>query len=278
MEKPQALHASHVSYAFTSERKAVDNVTASFQPGSLTAVIGPNGSGKTTLLRLAAGLLSPQLGEVTLSGQSLAHLPLKQRARQIALVPQREEALPDMTVMDLVLLGRTPHLPPFGMETAKDRQLALESMERTGVASLYDRLLSTLSGGELQRAAIARALCQHTPVLLLDEPVASLDIGHQAAVMNLLSRLARQENLAVACVLHDLNLAAHYADEVILLKGGRLLSSGTPEVVLTGDTLRTAYGIGVSRIEGSGTFALVPDFTYPEKDGEAASLRQQEAL
>jgi iron complex transport system ATP-binding protein len=257
---PQTLILSNISYSFTPEKSAVQSISAEFAPGKLTVLIGPNGSGKTTLLRLASGLLSPQEGKVSLNGRSIARISRRERARLIALLPQREESLPDMTVMDLVLLGRTPHLSLLAQEGPADRDLAMAAMKETGVAELYNRPLDTLSGGELQRAAIARALCQHTPVLLLDEPVASLDIGHQATVMNLLARLAREQNLAVACVLHDLNLAAHFADHVLLLLHGQLICSGAPEEVLKEDTLLRAYGIPVKRISMGPSFAMAPDF------------------
>ncbi len=257
---PQTLSLSNISYSFTPEKAAVQNINAELSPGKLTVLIGPNGSGKTTLLRLAAGLLSPQAGKISLNGRNIAHIPRRERARLIALLPQREESLPDMTVMDLVLLGRTPHLSLLAQEGPADRELAMAAMKETGVAEFFSRPLDTLSGGELQRAAIARALCQHTPVLLLDEPVASLDIGHQATVMNLLARLAREQDLAVACVLHDLNLAAHFADHVLLLLRGQLICSGAPEEVLSEDMLLRAYGIPVKRLTMGLSFAMAPDF------------------
>lgn len=258
---PSTIFLDRVSYAFSRGKWAVRQITAGFKPGCLTALIGPNGSGKTTLLRLASGQLTPAEGAVTLDGRSIAHLPRRERARRIALLPQREDAPPDMTALDMVLLGRTPHLPLLAGEGTRDRALAMAAMEKTGVDTLYSRPLATLSGGELQRVAIARALCQDTPVLLLDEPVASLDIGHQAAVMALLSRLAREQNLCVACVLHDLNLAAHFADHVVLLSGGSLLAQGSPEEIFEGDLLREAFGIGVRRLSDGHSFALTPDFS-----------------
>jgi len=254
------LNLHHVSYAFTPEKWALREITAAFEPGKLTVLIGPNGSGKTTLLRLAAGLLPVPSGKVTLDGRDVTCIPRKERARLIALLPQREESLPDMTALDMVLLGRTPHLSLLAQETPKDRELAMTAMEKTGVSHLYARSIATLSGGELQRVSIARALCQDTPVLLLDEPVASLDIGHQASVMALLFRLTHEQNLCVACVLHDLNLAAHFADHVVLLSQGKLLKEGSPEMVLTEDLLYSAYGVQVHRLSNGEHFALTPDF------------------
>ncbi len=255
------LILDRISYAFTPGKWAVREITAAFAPGKLTALIGPNGSGKTTLLRLAAGLLPAGEGKVTLDGRNVSRIPRRERARLIALLPQREESLPDMTAIDMVLLGRTPHLSLLAREGQRDRELAMAAMEKTGVKDLYARPLVTLSGGELQRVAIARALCQDTPVLLLDEPVASLDIGHQAAVMALLSRLAHEQNLCVACVLHDLNLAAHFAGHVVLLSKGELLAAGDPETVLTEDLLYSAYGVRVHRLVSGDDFAFTPDFS-----------------
>jgi iron complex transport system ATP-binding protein len=254
------LILDHVSYAFSPEKWAVRDISAAFLPGKLTVLIGPNGSGKTTLLRLAAGLLPIRSGKVMLDNREVARIQRKERARLIALLPQREESLPDMTAIDMVLLGRTPHLSLLAQDRPQDRDMAMAAMEKTGVATLHDRPLATLSGGELQRVAIARALCQDTPVLLLDEPVASLDIGHQAAVMELLSHLTQEQNLCVACVLHDLNLAAHFADHVVLLSGGELLKAGEPEAVLTEELLLSAYGVRVYRLSSGNHFALTPDF------------------
>ena len=254
------LILDRASYAFTPEKWAVWDITAAFAPGKFTVLIGPNGSGKTTLLRLAAGLLPARSGKVTLGGREVSRIPRRERARLIALLPQREESLPDMTAIDMVLLGRTPHLALLAQEGQRDRELAMAAMEKTGVKDLYARSLNTLSGGELQRVAIARALCQDTPVLLLDEPVASLDIGHQAAVMALLSHLVRVQNLCVACVLHDLNLAAHFADHIVLLSNGELLAAGDPETVLTEELLQSAYGVRVRKLISGDDFALTPDF------------------
>lgn len=260
MAQVPTLALSGVSYGFTKERDAVSNVTADFPPATLSCVIGPNGSGKSTLLRIAGGLLVPDKGEVCLDGESVFALPRKERARRMAMVPQREELLPEMAALDMVLLGRTPYIPPFGRETEKDKELAYQAMEMTGVAQLSGRAIDTLSGGELQRVAIARALCQDTPVLLLDEPVASLDIRHQVSIMELLATLAAERGLCVVCILHDINLAAHYAHRLLLLKDSRLLSMGACEEVLTPPLLREAYGIDVRRISEGGHFALTPDF------------------
>ena len=206
-------------------------------------------------------------GRVMLGGSEVARMPRRERARLIALLPQREESIPDMTALDMMLLGRTPHLPLLAQERPQDRDLAMAAMERTGVAPLYNRPLNTLSGGELQRVSIARALCQDTPVLLLDEPVASLDIGQQAAVMELLSQLTREQNLCVACVLHDLNLATHFADHVVLLSCGVLLKAGGPEAVLTEELLLSAYGVRVHRLSSGEQFALTPDFGKAHTSG-----------
>ncbi len=259
------LILDRVSYAFAQGKWAVHEVTGTLEPGKLTVLIGPNGSGKTTLLRLMAGLLPARTGKIMLDGREVARIPRKERARLIALLPQREESLPDMTALDMVLLGRTPHLSLLSQETAQDRDLAMAAMEKTGVSTLYDRPVATLSGGELQRVAIARALCQDTPVLLLDEPVASLDIGHQSSVMSLLSALAHEQNICVVCVLHDLNLAAHFADHVILLSHGKLLQSGEPEAVLTEELLLSSYGVRVHRLLCGERFALAPDFIKADK-------------
>ncbi|NLG26106.1 MAG: heme ABC transporter ATP-binding protein [Clostridiales bacterium] len=225
------------------ERAVLNDISAAFRPGEVAGVIGPNGSGKSTLIRLLAGELKPAAGRVLLDGAPLARLRVAEVARRIALVPQHSRASFEFTALDVVLMGRTPYLGRFGVETERDRTLAIRAMERLGVAPLADRPASHISGGEWQRVVVARALCQDTPVMLLDEPVSSLDIRHQLDVMALMRALAQDAGKAIVCVLHDLNLAAHYCDRLALMSAGRIEYAGAPGDVLTEAAIARVYGV-----------------------------------
>jgi iron complex transport system ATP-binding protein len=212
--------------------------------GELVGLIGPNGAGKSTLLRAAGGTLAPMSGRVLLDGVDLQRMRAAARARQIAVVPQRAQ-LPDaFTAGEVVLMGRTPHLPRFGGERPSDYAIAERAMQRTAVWPLAERRVGELSGGEQRRVLIARALAQEPQVLLLDEATAHLDLKHQAGVLSIARQLAR-EGLVVVAALHDLNLAAQYADRLALLHDGELLICDEPARVLTPAWLRRAYGVAV---------------------------------
>ncbi|MFN7974222.1 MAG: ABC transporter ATP-binding protein [Acidobacteriota bacterium] len=232
----------------------VDGVSVEARPGQLLGILGPNGSGKTTLLRLMIGILRPTRGSVTLGGRAIDGIPRRELARQVALVPQDSTVDFPFTVTELVLLGRTPHLPVLGLESPRDVTAAEKAMDACGVRSFASRSVHELSGGELRRVLIARALAQETPVLLLDEPTGGLDIHHQVAIFELLRREARAGRTVVV-VVHDLNLAACYCDALVLLKSGRALAQGGVEEVLSYRIVREAYGVdvyvGVNEITGA---------------------------
>jgi len=210
--------------------------------GEVSAIIGPNGCGKSTLLRCACGLLSPQSGRVLLGGSDVASMEVRERARRIALLPQSFEGGHGLTVEEMVLLGRTPHLAAYGAPGRRDREVAEEAMAAVGAAPLRARLIGELSGGERQRVLMARALAQQPGVLLLDEPTSNLDIRYQFEILNLARRLARREQIAVVLVLHQINLAAAVADSMLLLAGdGRTHAAGTPAEVMTPENLQAVY-------------------------------------
>lgn len=228
-----------VSYG---SRRALEDVSADVEPGRLLGVIGPNGSGKSTLIRVLAWLRRPDAGEVRLDDRPLGAVPARERAQRIAVVPQETRLAFPMRVRDLVRLGRAPYVGGFGWETAADHRIVDEAMDRADVSGLAGRRLDELSGGERQRAVVARALAQEPRVLLLDEPTASLDLRHAVLLLDLLRDLARDRGLAVAVVLHDLNLAAMYCDRLALLSRGRLHASGPPVEVLRYQDLCEVYG------------------------------------
>jgi iron complex transport system ATP-binding protein len=223
-------------------RVALRGVDAEVVPGQVLGVIGPNGSGKSTLVRVLAGVLAPAEGRVALEGRPLETLGTRERGRQIALVPQETLVSFPLRVRELVLLGRVPHTGPFGWERAADLRIAHDAMVRTDTLELADRLLDEVSGGERQRAVLARALAQEPRALLLDEPTAFLDLNHAALLLDLVRDLSRQRSLGVVLVVHDLNLAAMYCDRLLLLSRGTVHASGTPADVLTYARLREVYG------------------------------------
>ncbi len=225
------------------ERVALSGISHAFDDGLITGLIGPNGSGKTTLVRLISGALRPTAGQALMAGRAAFSIPERKRARMLALVPQSARLDFDFTVLDMVLMGRQPYLGRFEREREADLALANAAIERLGLLDFAGRNARALSGGEWQRVLIARALCQDTPVLLMDEPVSSLDIRHQMEVLRAVRDLSRERRVTTILVLHDLNLAAHYCDRLLLLKDGQLQSSGVPKDVLTADSIRQTYGI-----------------------------------
>ena len=219
---------------------AVWGISLSVEPGGLLAVVGPNGAGKTTLLKLLSGSLRPHGGEVDLDGRPLPHLDDRERARTIAVVPQSESSPFPVAVREMVAMGRYAHLGAWERSGDRDREVVARAMERCAVGEFADRQLGELSGGERQRARIARALAQEAPILLLDEPTAGLDLRYRMELFHLLREL-RADGLAVLVITHDLNLAARFADRLLLLDRGRATARGSPEEVLSRDALEAVY-------------------------------------
>ena len=238
-------------------RAVVDDVSATVERGEWVALIGPNGAGKTTLLRAIAGLLRHD-GRVSLFGRDAAALDRRERARLLAVVPQTPETPPWLTVAEYVLMGRTPHLGPLAREGAADRDAAWNALDRLELEELAEWPLGTLSGGERQRAVVARALAQEASIVLLDEPTAALDIGHQQQALELLDGLRDRQGLTLVAAMHDLTLAAQYADRVLLLSRGRIVADGTPGEVLTEDALREHYGATVRVLTVDDRLAVLP--------------------
>jgi len=242
-----------------SNRPAVDGVTVEIPAGTCTAVLGPNGSGKSTLLRLLLGTLRPSAGSVELDGRAVGDWGREEIARAVGVVPQGEEAAFPMTVREMVAMGRYPHLGPWRREGDADRRAVERAMRRCDVLAFAHRPISTLSGGERQRARVARALAQEPRALALDEPTAALDISHEMAIFELLRDLGRA-GTTVLLVTHNLNLAARYADRLVLLDRGRIAAAGAPEEVLTRETVERVYGwpVRIDRHPGPGPDAGAP--------------------
>ena len=238
-------------------RQVVREVTAEIETGDWVALIGPNGAGKTSLLRAVAGLLACG-GSVSLEGVPLAALGRRERAQRLALVPQEPRTPPWLTVAEYVLMGRTPYLRPLASEGEADRDAAARALTRLDLDELAERALGTLSGGERQRVVVARALAQEASIVLLDEPTASLDIGHQQQALDLLDALRATEGLTLVAAMHDLTLAAQYADRVLLLDQGRVVADGAPADVLTEEALAEHYGARVRVVTLDDGVAVLP--------------------
>ncbi|GGX28007.1 ABC transporter ATP-binding protein [Streptomyces chryseus] len=220
-------------------RHLVDDVTLTAADGETVGLVGPNGSGKTTLLRCVYGTLRPSHGRVLLDGEDLHAMRPKARARRIATVPQDSAAVFELTVREVVAMGRSPHKRFWEQDTDADDTLVRRALARVGITDLADRAFPSLSGGERQRALTARALVQQPSLVVLDEPTNHLDIRYQLEILGLVRDLGTTNLLA----LHDLNLAAYYCDRIYVLDHGRVVASGPPKDVLTVDLLRTVYGV-----------------------------------
>jgi iron complex transport system ATP-binding protein len=238
----------------------LDAISLSIEPGALVGILGPNGSGKTTLLRLLSGTRRAASGRVLVDGQPIDALTRRQVAQRIAVVPQETLLTFEYTVLEMVLMGRHPHLGLFELEGPRDLAIAREMLRATGTDHLEARRFGTLSGGERQRVVIAAALAQTAGVLLLDEPTASLDLAYQLEIAALLSSLNRERRITIAVSTHDLNLAASVCRELVLLKNGRVLAQGPTERVLTAGNVRALYDVeaDIRRHDASGHLVVVP--------------------
>jgi iron complex transport system ATP-binding protein len=222
---------------------ALGDISLTVERGEIVGLLGANGSGKTTLIRVLAGLLTPRTGQVLLDGRPLASLGRREIARRIAVVPQETHAVFDYSVLEMVLMGRFPHLGPLTLEGPDDLTIARDALSATGALAFETRPFGTLSSGEKQRVVIASALAQSADALFLDEPTAALDLGHQIGVATLLRDLNRTRRTTVLISTHDLSFAAAVCDRAILLAGGRILASGAMHDVVTPESIRAVYGV-----------------------------------
>jgi len=236
-------------------RAVLTGVTATLRPGTLTGVIGPNGAGKSTLVRAKLGLVPSLQRSVTIEGRDVRAMDVRERARLVAYLPQGQTLHWPLSVERLVALGRLPHLGPMSRIGAQDRAAVREAMARADVGHLAGRTVTELSGGERARVMLARALAVGAPAIIADEPLASLDPGHQIDVMDLLVREARA-GATVVTVLHDLTMAARYCDRLLLIDRGVLVAEGTPRDVLTAERLRNVYGI-TGHVDMAGAMPMV---------------------
>lgn len=237
----------------------LEGVSLSVSEGESLAVVGPNGAGKTTLLRTCNGLIEPEAGTVSLGGSEVSALSARAVGRLVATVPQATQLAFDFDVRDVVAMGRTPHRSRFATASEADHDAVEAALERTDTARFSDRSVGSLSGGERQRVLLARALAQRTPVLLLDEPTASLDINHGIRTLSMARGLAA-DGKAVVAAIHDLDLAARFCDRLALVADGELLAVGPPEAVLTSERLEAAFGVrtAIGTNPSTGTITVTP--------------------
>jgi iron complex transport system ATP-binding protein len=235
-----------------ASRPALDGVTLEVPSGSLTAVLGPNGSGKSTLLRALLGVVKPAGGTATIEGRDVRAWDRRELARRVGVVAQLESVVFPITVREMVAMGRYPHIGALRAEGEADRAAIRRALERCDVADLETRHVTALSGGELQRVRIARALAQEPTALALDEPTASLDMRHEMSILELLREWA-DGGMTVLLITHQINLAGRFADRIVLLEGGRVMAAGTPADVFTAEVLERVYAWPLTVVDDSVT-------------------------
>jgi len=250
------LSTRDLTFAYAADRPVLRGISLALGAGEVVALLGPNGSGKSTLLRCLLGQLNHQ-GEVLWDGKPVRAWRRKDLARRVAYLPQSPASEPDQTVADVLRLGRAPYWGAFGLESERDVRVVHDVARQLELTDLLSRPLGELSGGQRQRVFLGRCLAQQPRAMLLDEPNTFLDLRHQANLWQLLRRLARDRNLAILAASHDLNLAAAFADELLLLHDGRLLAAGPPADVLRPDLLSRAYDLDIDRLDRPGKTPIV---------------------
>jgi iron complex transport system ATP-binding protein len=253
------LGASDLSLGYGTT-PIVEALTVEIAAGAVTAIVGPNACGKSTLLRGLARLLSPSAGQVILDGTDIAKLRTKDVARRLGLLPQSSIAPEGITVADLVTRGRFPHQTMLRQFSRADQQAVADAMAATGVTSIAGRPVDELSGGQRQRVWVAMVLAQETPLILLDEPTTFLDIAHQIELLDLFSELNIEQGRTIVTVLHDLNHACRFADEVIAMKAGSIVAKGKPADIVTAELVEEVYGLRCQIIDDpeTGTPLVIP--------------------
>ncbi len=236
----QQILVSEISFGY-QYKPVLDQINMNVKKGSFFCIVGPNGSGKSTLLKVISSALKPQNGVVYIESKSVAEMNRKELAKSLSFVPQNTSLEFDFSVKDIVLMGRHPHIHKLRGETRKDVEIAEQSMKYTNTLHLAQRSFMELSGGERQRVILAQALCQEPDIILLDEPVSHLDLQHQVEILNLIKRMCVDKNLTAIAVLHDLNMASTYSDDIIMMKNGEILFRGTPFETLTVEHIREVF-------------------------------------
>lgn len=245
---PLPIKISNVRFSY-GNHEVLKGISGEFYSGTFYSIVGPNGSGKTTWLKLIAGIHDLQQGSIELAGQSIQGLSNKELASKLSFVPQMFAIPYAFTVLEVVAMGRYPYIGRFASMSEKDHQLVAEALEETNLIPLKDRYVNELSGGELQRVIIARAIAQDTEIIVLDEPVSHLDIHYQYEIIRLLKKLCRKRKKTVITVLHDLNVTLNHCDHIFLIKDGSIMTQGEPLKALTEEVVHQVYGIDVRIID-----------------------------
>ena len=248
MNNAPPLQATAVGFSY-GDQVILQSVSLEARSGEVVGLVGPNGSGKTTFLKVVIGTLAAQRGAVYVHGKELPTLRPRDRARLVAMVQQSPAVPPGFTALEVVLMGRNPYLGLLQWEGPKDIDVCHRVMDLTETWQFADRLVSSLSGGELQRVFIARALAQETPMLILDEPTAHLDISYQTSILDLIEKIKRETNITVLLAMHDLTLAAQYCGRIAALHQGSIVAFGEPSQVLTAELVSKVFGVAVSIVE-----------------------------
>ena len=240
------LELKDISFNYASSIPILENISFSVPKGSWLSILGPNGSGKTTLLKLMSRILLPKNGHLTLEERSYDSFSSKELAQHVAYVSQDFYPTFSLSVLEFVLLGRAPHLKGFSFESEKDKAIALQSLKDTDTLDFKDRLLHTLSAGERQRVALAKALTQEPKILLLDEPSSHLDLKYQIEIFSLLKELRQKKNLTIIVVLHDLHLTKEFSEDVLFLKNHSLFAQGKVQALLTEENIYHVFDVRIS--------------------------------
>lgn len=238
-----SIEIQHITFGY-NRKPLFDDLSLCFQTAEFCALVGPNGSGKTTLLKCIAGLLPVSGGKILVNGRALNTFSISELAKMMAYVPQRQDVVFDVSVYDLVLMGRNPYQKHWQIASPKDPEIVQEMLEKCHLAELKDRMLSQLSGGELQRALIARAMAQQTPIMLLDEPLSNLDVSHKFEIMDILCQLNIHKQVLIILIIHDFPIALEYAHQAILLKAGKIILHGDIFAVLSPENIRNCFELG----------------------------------
>ena len=236
------IAVDNLTFAY-DKRVIFNDLSLTFPQGGFCSILGPNGSGKTTLLKCVVGLLQPESGTITLNGKPLPAYKKTELAREIAYVPQYQDIVFDITVFDYVMLGRNPYQTPWEMQRPEDMEVVEEMLQWCKVWQYRDNLMQALSGGERQRVMVARAMAQQTGIMLLDEPLANIDVTHKFEIMDILQELNETQQVTVLIILHDLSIAKAYSKQVLLLKNGNLLQYGDGNAVLTEQNIRNCFDL-----------------------------------
>jgi len=239
------LIIENLYFSYNDGEQVLNNINLKLEKGKFHTILGPNGSGKTTLLKAIARLHEASRGSIKIGSIDIKTMKSKTLARTIAVVPQYTSVEFDFSVYDIVMMGRTPYIARFSNESICDEEAVKKAMERTNTWKLKNKSINALSGGERQRVIVARAITQETEIILLDEPISHLDIRHQIDILNNIRAMNRDGNKTIIAVLHDLNIAAAYSDNIILMHEGKIHSVGTPEEVLTPEAVKEIYGLKV---------------------------------